>query len=213
MAMADPASVDATAPLAAAPAPTPAPAPGGEVWRFRTLHVGLITPQSELTRYTLHLQGSEATLVVEHQLLRGSQADVVGGAWQTSRTETLRGTARQKGAALELELTGSGRVYALGCKRTRGQVAVARAVRIPDPASGQECGNEGTWSPAKKVRKELLRCEGGELGRLELGRGAGLELLSVNDDCVMQGRGVREVAEDGAIAPPRAPEGPDQGRS
>lgn len=185
------------------------------VWRFRSLHVGLVQKMSQLTRFTLKLQGDEATMVVQHQFMEGSDADVVGGEWQTFRTETVRGTVRKDGGsvgALELQLTGSGTAYAFGCRRMRIEVAVAHAVRIPDPAFTDECGNEGTWSPAVKVSREILYCESGEIGPFEMGRGAGLELLWVNDDCIMQGNGVREVADDGAIAPPRAPDGSGEDR-
>ena len=107
--------------------------------------------------------------------------------------------------------------YQLGwrCRPGRTPVAAADAVLVPRVAPGArpeggECdGDPGRWVPARTRTIATLTCEPIDQPEdgvtLVFAAGAGVEHVRVDDDCDMQGEGLRRASPAGGVAPVRGP--------
>lgn len=205
----------ATPPPAAADEDAPAPPlPDGE-YVFRTFSTGAIVARHQLATYRLRRTGTRATLTIEKQTAqaRGMPGEIT--LWPPPAAPvSYSGTAVQRGALLELSLARDTASLRLHCRRVQEPVAAADAARTPSDVAGTEgCGDEGTWSPPALTPVDALACmDAGEPGRpshdtdgrLVFAAPPGIEWLYVNDDCAMQGGGLRRIPADGATARFRA---------
>jgi hypothetical protein len=195
---------------------------------FRYVSVGLVNPRSSASTYRLFREGPRARIVLESQVHGGSMS--IQGGWVSDGGSTYVGSARDSGGALLLDVSDGATRLDLACSWKREQVAVATAVRVRTGPGG-DCGDRGAWSPAAtsamvfacspvpatppvsspppptdpaEARWErAVAAEQALRAQLSFGSGAGVEYLYVNDDCVMQGGGLRFIPPDRSIAEAR----------
>ena len=168
------------------------------VWIARDLSTGMVMRRSTLTIRTLTLDGERATLAVAVR----TTTDKVDAPWSdgTTRTYTGRGLERVDGH-LDLALHDAADTLALSCVYKDVSVAADTAVRVR--SSDSECGDVGQWSPSATTMMHAWVCApDGDDKREEIafGQAPGIEHLFVNDDCIIQGGGLRRVPRDGSVA-------------
>lgn len=206
-------------PPAAPPGPTPlvipaslarAPAQIGRVF-----HTGLIVRQSTLTTWTLRRDGGQALLTIDEQVSATRMSEDLG-PWSAPTTRTFLGAAKTERTKTTFTLSDGTETRTLVCSPSAVSAAGATAVRRPGrrKPGQEECGDQGTWAPARRHLVNVLRCrdaaeddtDDGESGDpdLRFARAPGIEFLYVNDDCSMQGGGWRDIPKDGSVAPPRS---------
>ncbi len=201
--------------------PLPAALAAAPAWVHRRLSTGLVPGQHRLATYRLHRAGRAAALVWEEQTsdAPGQQRDL--GPWTApALVEQFVGTITPERGGVRLTLRAvdprgpdHGYEQRWTCRTGRTQVAAAGAVRVPavapdDRAEGAECdGDPGRWVPARTRAVATLTCDPidqPEDGiQLVFAAGAGVEHLDVNDDCTMQGTGLRLASPAGVVAPVR----------
>lgn len=187
------------------------PAVEGEVWIYRDLLAGVAGATATLDTYRLVLDGDRATLEVITAVGERADpdADLAGGAWETTGTRTFLGTVTPDGDAriVELREAGSELLWRWSCAPHTHQVAPADAVPAPS-ADDRPCDEPVGWSrPTRPV--DVLAC--GDLadddpelleGIFAFGPAPGIEHLVVDADC-LSGGGLRAIAPGGGIAPIR----------
>jgi hypothetical protein len=181
--------------------------PAADRWVFRQLRVGKL-PIASRTSFELVLHGDHATLAEtderEHRALAMAEADR-GAQWTIVAQRTYRGTARVRPGAVDLALGSDGvQPLELHCTERSVPAAAPGALRVPSPnrPADYECGDRGVWDPPGTTAVPSLLCNAGGASdaddeddddRLAFARPPGLEHASVNDDCVVQGGGLRIV--------------------
>lgn len=194
-------------------------------WVFRRLTTGLAPDISVLETFRLYRAGTQAALVHEERTstAAGERRDLSPWspvAWVNDYVGTITPTGRPAGRRFRLTLRtvddrGPAYSYELSwtCTAARTPVAAATATMVPKippdrRAEGAECeGDPGQWTPARTRAVPTLTCE--PIGQAEDGTpmvfaaGDGVELLRLNDDCLMQGQGLRLASPDGTVAPVR----------
>jgi hypothetical protein len=193
-----------------------------EVLVFRQLHAGLVRPTASVTTYTLRRERERITLEIRRAIAPTRPEAPLSG-WKDQAPTVYRGTASRHEAGLVLELSGDEDQLVLHCTRTTLAIAGADAVRTRTPGmydeGDEQCGDTGTWSPAATLQLPVLACrEPGEpreepadpddealaaeealAAQLSFGEPPGIEYLHVNDDCDIQGGGLRRIPRDGSI--------------
>jgi hypothetical protein len=194
-------------------------------WVFRRLTTGLAPEASVLETHRLYRAGTQAALVHEERTSTapGERRDLSPWSpvvWVNDYVGTITPIRNSAGRRLLLTLRtvddrGPAYSYELSwtCTVGRTPLAAATATMVPKippdrRAEGAECdGDPGQWTPARTRAVSTLTCE--PIGQPEDGypmvfaAGAGVELLRVNDDCMMQGEGLRQASPDGVVAPVR----------
>lgn len=175
---------------------------------FRRLAVGLARNVAHRTTFELVLDGDRAELVETEQRATGAftieRADREA-PWTTTSARRYRGHRRALASgALALDLaTADMQPLHLTCTPRRVAVAAAGARRVPSPdrPADYDCGDPGVWDPPTLVELAVLACgaagqpaddgddDGDDL--LLFAPSPGVELASENDDCIIQGAGLR----------------------
>ncbi len=213
-------------PLSGAP-PADLESTTGQVVLFRAVEVGAILRQSTASTYTLRRDKNRASIQVTERVLTGGDTLEDVARWARSGSRTYSGSARESGIGLELDLHDGADRLDLVCTRKSEPVAAATAVRVRTGPGG-DCGDPGAWSPAATTTIEVLACKtrpatpteapppppddpdearwerevaaaNALRAQLTFGGGTGIEYLYVNDDCVIQGGGLRFIPPDGSI--------------
>jgi hypothetical protein len=196
-----PPPVDAAIAVAPPDAPAPDPALAAaptSIFRFHS--TGLVPTKTgpRLETWTLRALADRGMVSVE-RMTPGENA-----TWLPGTQSLYLGTATDDGKTLTLALAAGTDKLSLTCTRDKLEVAAANAVRKPSAKKKSECGDTGAWSPAKTKSLAVLSCKDARYDApMIFGPAPGIEYLFVNDDCVMQGGGYRQIAPDGAIAPVR----------
>jgi hypothetical protein len=199
---------------------------------FRRFGTGLVSPRQTLTTYTMTWRQGRASLTIVDSELQQSGIAIGSSppGWSDAASETLTGTAREDGASVSFDLKGPHTTLVLRCAETKVSVANATAVRTRSPGSmGGDCGDRGAWWPPTTTEVDALVCrdkateppepapvpmeeyeaENEALERvhtqLTFGELPGIEYLWVNDDCVIQGGGLRRILPDGGVHDARGP--------
>lgn len=192
---------DAARPDAPPDAPAPDPelaAAPAQVFRFYSTGLAPSKDGGRFETWTLRTHGDRGMVRVE----RMRPGD--NGTWIPNTQTLYLGTATDDGKTLTVTLASATDKLSLTCTRDKLDVAAANAVRRPSAKNKQECGDTGAWSPAKTKSVGVLSCKDPRYDApMMFGAAPGIEYLYVNDDCVMQGGGYRQIAADGAIAPVR----------
>jgi hypothetical protein len=170
---------------------------------FRQLRVGK-SPVATRTTFELVIDGGRATLVELDE-----QADHVQSVaqadrqarWTVATQRTYRGSARLLAGAVELALESEGvQPLELHCTQRPVEAARAGAGRVPSPDRhpGDRCDHRGAWDPAATSSVQAVVCDAGvadpdgdDDDRLVFADPPGLEYVSINDDCVLRGGGLR----------------------
>jgi hypothetical protein len=163
---------------------------------FRRFSTGKIVSRSKVWIWTLRVEGDDVRMSKRELSGPGHES-----LTESAGPESWSGHAKQERSGLTLELSNSEERLTLSCKKATIAVASHDAVRVRDENFDGECGNRGRWAPQAVHDVEALRCRYAD-DTLAFVDAPGVEELEVNDDCVMQGRGFRAIAEDGAIARP-----------
>jgi len=190
----------------------------GTVWIYRHLFTGAVSRGSALTLRTLTLDGDHAMLTVATKTAPNGEmfAESIRGPWVDASLVTFVGTAQVGKGTLELALRHGSDALALSCTRNAVNVAAETAVRVRS-GDDSECGDVGTWAPAATTPLYAWVCHEKTASpndaspeELTFGEAPGIEFLFINDDCVIQGGGLRRVPRDGSIANVRGkqPEAP-----
>ncbi len=181
--------------------------PAPVTWIFRQLTVGAL-PRAHRTTFALAFEGERATLTetVEHEARALRMADADRDAhWTIASQRTYRGPVRVVGGARELELASDGvQPLQLHCESRAVAVAGAHAKRVASPGRPADagCGDLGMWEPAATTRIDALVCtptlqpvdDADDDERFVFGAAPGIEWAFENDDCVLQGGGLRRIA-------------------
>lgn len=185
----------------------------GGTWIHRHLATGAILRESSVETYRLVRDGALATLTVTRRTAPHGRESFPAAieAWRDDTETVYTGAATSRDGELVFSLASGALRLELRCTRASQRVAIASAVRTPTPGETAECGDTGAWAPAETLRIEALAClnqppgGGGPPGfAMVFGEAPGIEWLFVNDDCVMQGGGLRAIPPDGSIARVRA---------
>jgi len=200
--------------LASCGAPPPRPpishavAPGAEqVRQFRQLMAGKLPAHAKRTTFALAFDGDRATLTeTEEQAPRSLSIEDADreAAWTARSTRTYRGTRRAAGNAIDLDLaTADMQPLHLHCVDQSVQVAAAgaRRVRSPNRGADDECGDRGVFEPAATTPMRALVCsaagqpsdDADDDDRLVFAPAPGIEWAFQNDDCALQGGGLRRA--------------------
>jgi hypothetical protein len=201
----------------------------GPIGVFREVTVGVILPRATASTYTLYRDGDRASVVVATQTgLDGARMGEGIVAWGNAESRTYSGSARESGGILELDLRDASDRLDLVCTRKEEAVAAATAVRVRTDFEGGDCGDPGAWSPGATSSVVVLACnrrpsapaeppppaptdpdearweqeiaaERALRSQLSFGEGPGIEYLYVNDDCMIQGGGLRFIPADGSV--------------
>ncbi len=193
------------------PEPTPPFVPIREqpAWVFRRLSTGAVRRQSDLTTETLTFSGDHATLTINQKSAPSGAmlGETIAGPWVDTSTKKLSGLVQnhQRGT-VELTLRDGSDALDLLCGRQEVRVAAATAVRIRS-SDDSECGDQGTWEPAATTPVSAWVCHAkptnpDDVSPVEytFGEAPGIEFLFVNDDCIIQGGGLRRVPSDGSVS-------------
>jgi len=181
---------------------------------FRSVLAGMLDRNGVMT-YTVARDGEGATLVVSSRQAPDLDHDEL--------VETFTGRATEQGDALTLDFVANGGPDFV-CTRRTVSAAQAGAVRVRSPgAQGDDCGDPGVWSPARTTRVRVWACREGAARhpaaavpvgdawerenaerealrtQLTFGDAPGIEYVRVNDDCVIQGGGLRLIPADGSV--------------
>jgi hypothetical protein len=171
-------------------------------WVGRSFSTGQVLKPERLRMNTLAIADGLARLTIEEQ---ERQANGPGLPFVQTSLETYEGRIEIVAPVIRLNFETTPKKFTLLCSFVFESVAKATAVRVPDPNYRDECGNEGVWFPRKTKRIQVLHCQ----RDIRLGESyafaalPGVEDLSVNDDCTMQGGGYRAISEDGSVKPVR----------
>jgi hypothetical protein len=207
----------------------------GPIGVFREVTIGAILPRATASTYTLYRDGDRASVVVATQTGSDGATLPEGiTGWGDAESRTYSGSARELGGTLELDLRDATDRLDLVCTRKQESVAPATAVRVRTDTVGGDCGDRGAWSPGATSSVVVLACnrrpaapteppppaptdpdearwereiaaEEALRSQLSFGEGPGIEYLYVNDDCIIQGGGLRFIPADGSVANVRGP--------
>ncbi len=190
-------------------------------WVFRRLTTGLVPEASVLETFRLYRSGRQAALIHEERTstTSGERRDLSPWspvAWVNAYVGTVTPEGRRLRLTLRtVDVRGPAYGYELSwlCTPGRTPLAAATATRVPKlapdrRAEGAECdGDPGQWSPPRTRAVSTLTCEPVDQPEdgypMVFAAGDGVELLRVNDDCTMQGEGLRQASPDGTVAPVR----------
>jgi hypothetical protein len=202
---------------------------------FRGVMAGAILGRATASTYTLYRDGDRASIVVATRTgSDGARMPEAIAGWGDAESRTYSGSARESGGTLELDLRDATDRLDLVCTRKQESVAAATAVRVRTDSGGGDCGDRGAWSPAATSSVVVLACnrrpaapsepppaaptdpdearweqeiaaEEALRSQLSFGEGPGIEYLYVNDDCIIQGGGLRFIPADGSVANVRGP--------
>lgn len=178
------------------------PAPARDVWRHTKLSAGTKPGHAHRATFELAFDGERATLVeTDAQAPRATLEEAEHASWEVRSTRTYTGTRRSEGGAVMLDLASPGvQPLHLRCTSQPVQVAAAGARRVPSGGGRGECGSDpGAWEPPAVTPVDALVCgeaaqpaaEQDEDDRLVFGRATGIEYAFVNNDCALQGGGLR----------------------
>lgn len=200
-----------------APPPLPRRLAGTRPWVFRRLSTGLVPGPHRLETFSLYRAGRDAALVHDERTSAAPGAARDLSPWSgLTWVNQYVGTVRPEGRRLRLTLRsddGGGYELSWLCRAGTTRVAAADAVLVPrvppdQRSDADECsGDPGRWVPPRTRAVPTLTCE--PVGQPEDGfpmifaAGAGIEQVDVNDDCVMQGQGLRRASPAGVVAPVR----------
>jgi hypothetical protein len=174
------------------------------VWIARNFSTGMVMGHATLTTSTLTLDGERATLTMATRTTSdpGTRAGPIEGAWVDTATKTYTGrSVDDMGGTLELTLHDGIDNLALSCVYKEVSVAADDAVRVRS-SDDSECGDVGQWSPSATTMTHAWVCHRDDDAReaITFGVTPGIEHLFVNDDCIIQGGGLRRIARDGSVA-------------
>ena len=189
--------------------PAPALPAGPPTYIFHTLTAGALPYPARRGSFALYLQdGDHVTLVQSEE--RAPRDLSIGAAdrepaWKPFSTTVYTGTRTEDPAthAIDLALAAPGQQpLALHCTHQRVKAVAAGAILVHDPRfKGAECGDAGLWSPAKTTALDALVCappdettpatDPLDADRLAFTAPPGDEHASQNDDCSLQGGGLR----------------------
>lgn len=179
--------------------------PRRDVWLHRKLQVGKMNGHAQRTRFELIFDGDRATLVeTDEQGPAMELEDAERATWTVRSTRTYAGSRSREGGAVVLDLASPGvQPLRLRCVQKPVQVAAAGARRVPSPGRGADyqCDDAGVWEPRALAPVDALVCgeatqpagDGDDDDRLVFGRAPGIEWAFVNDDCALQGGGLRRA--------------------
>jgi len=200
--------IDAPAPSPDAPAVDAAPAIPADLaaapaWSGRSFYTGHIRATAVHSTATLQRLGDRALVTVDIREQKLRIGDTAPPAFGPPVRRTFLGTFDGK----QLVYADGGETITLPCATKTVRVASATAVRVPEGKGSCE-GDQGEWKPGKTRAQKALVC--GEMAS-EMDAAytfveppaPAIEYLWVNDDCVMQGGGYRDVPKDGSITSPR----------
>jgi hypothetical protein len=184
------------------PRPEPPPRPP-DAWRHVKLLAGTMAGYAQRVTFELAFDGDRATLVETNEHgPRGATLEVAERAsWEVRSTRTYTGARRREGGAVMLELASPGvQPLHLRCTAQQVQVAAAGARRVPAGGGGGAC-DPGAWQPPELAPVEALVCgeatqpaaDEDDDDRLVFGRTPGIEYAFVNNDCELQGGGLRRA--------------------
>jgi hypothetical protein len=156
----------------------------------------------------LTLNGDRAVLTVDVKTAMngGLLPQRIGGPWAPVSSQRFVGEASENKGTLGLVFRDEDGGYALSlvCTRSQVSVAAATAVRVRS-ADADECGDVGTWLPPVTTPMDAWVCHQITTNPddvahvLTFGEAPGIEHLFINDDCIIQGGGLRRVPRDGSV--------------
>jgi len=198
------------------PAPTiktltdiPAELTSAKPWIARRYMTGMIRGSTPHETFLLQRAGTKALVTREvrmpTQWKRGKGLENEVTAWRLESSTQLLGTIEEKGTKVTLSVANGTDKLELSCKKTKVAAARPDAMRGRSPKYS-ECGDTGRWVPASTKQVAVIKCDPPEddsWNQLAFAAAPGVEWLHVNDDCVIQGGGWRQVPVDGAIKHPR----------
>jgi hypothetical protein len=133
--------------------PRRANASGPERWTYRYRH---IQHADDVVTSVLEIDGERATLTTEGQT---DWRD--GKGWRSKGGDIMQGTLRDTGRTLLLDVASDRGAHSkLTCLMRTERVALATAIRIPDPSAPGRCDLDAVWSPSTTVAMEVLACGG-----------------------------------------------------
>lgn len=180
-------------------------------WVFRKVSTGMIVTPRRWTS-TLRRNGDRASF---RGVVEGAPSDWGAGhavAWSLIRSDTFVGTSHRDQQRTVFELaSATGAQLRLTCRPDRLTVHRAGANLVRTPNFRDECGDTGVWRPPATQTVNILTCVAsdpsldpqqrherdlghwGQFGgtTVDLAPAPGVEALSVNDDCILQGGGYR----------------------
>lgn len=185
-------------------------------WTGRRFLTGAITHDSTLETFILQRLGDRALLSVE--TLRAENTGGKIGKWEKLSVIQYLGSMTTEGDVIKIKFSNKPLTLDWTCKKTKVDVAGAKAVRARDPKwKGKECGDPGSWQPAATQKVEVLQCtpdpapsddptpaEPDPTENLAFSAPPGIEWLYINDDCVIQGGGWRRVDAKASVGEVRA---------
>lgn len=160
-----------------------------------------------LTTYRLerrtHGVDEDATLTIELATSDTPGSEPTVGAHTSSTTFTGSVEPSTHASTMfRLHLSSGGTKLVLACAPATIEVADAGSSLIQDPKFTSECNGHVAWSPKRTTKVRVLECMDGTHD-LVFAPGAGLEQVSVNDECALSGRGVRRIPAAGRLAAAR----------
>jgi len=175
----------------------------GDVWRHVKLSTGTKPGHAHRATFELAFDGDRATLVeTDEQAPRATLEEAEHAPWQVRSTRTYTGARRSEGGAVMLELASPGvQPLHLRCTAEQVQVAAAGARRVPAGGGGGGACDPGAWQPPELLPVDALVCgeatqpaaDEDDDDRLVFGRTPGIEYAFVNNDCELQGGGLRRA--------------------
>ena len=187
--------------LVACSSPPKHPAAARDIWRHEKLAVGTKPGHAHRATFELAFDGDRVTLVeTDEQAPRATLEEVEHASWEVRSTRTYTGARRSEGGAVMLELASPGvQPLHLRCVAQQVQVAAAGARRVPAHTGG-DC-DPGAWQPPELSAVDALVCgeatqaeaDQDDDDRLVFGRTPGIEYAFVNNDCELQGGGLRRA--------------------
>lgn len=185
----------------------PAELTAAKPWIARRYMSGAVRGRAAHETFTLQRVGGQALITHEVRVPQrwmrehGLNSRVL--AWRLESSTQYLGTIDEK---IKIAAANGTQQLELSCKKTKVAAARPDAVRGRTPKFiDEECGDTGRWVPGSTKQVSVILCEedADSWDKLAFAPAPGVEWVHVNDDCVIQGGGWRQVAKDLAIKHPR----------
>src|SRR5262245_33260349 len=169
---------------------------------------GKLPAHAKRTTFSLAFDGDRATLTeTEERADRSMSIEEADHEtrWTVRSTRIYRGSRKTVAGAIDLDLaTPDMQPLRLHCATQTLQVAAAGARRVPSPNRGAayECGDRGVFEPPATSPIATLVCsaagqpageDADDDDRLVFAPAPGIEWAFQNDDCALQGGGLRRA--------------------